>query len=230
MTEPYVQIRTLTDDQLVHFLESPSRFYHTYILKKRHPVRWQSLVQSIIHRAFRYHYKKSSSADDTVKFMMKLFYIIPNTFFDSKIHYYDVVANITQHFVQLVQKNDATPPVLFLEPVSVEHEALQMNMKIFVDVMEWTASSFLVKKYIVSANEEQIDLLYKMMLVCLYEAFEKLPEQIKIVSLFDNRVYTFHPSIEDIEQSTDYLRLVKTLMMEPKQYSGNHTQEAVYLM
>ncbi len=68
------------------------------------------------------------------------------------------------------------------------------------------------------------------MVVCLYEAFEKLPEQMNIVSLLENRVYTFHPSIEDVEQSTDYLQLVKTLMMEPKQYSGNHTQEAVYLM
>lgn len=54
-------------------------------------------------------------------------------------------------------------------------------MSLTFEVGEWSAGSFVIKKYVVDADEEMLGLCQKLMTVFSYKAFGVLPERLKLL-------------------------------------------------
>lgn len=141
------------------------------------------------------------------------------TVFDTKVHYYTVLAKTTDHLLQyLSMKKNEDQPLFLFEKLTSYIDELETHLSLTIELAEWSTRSFTIKKYLVDADEELIDLYNQLMVVFTYEAFEKLPERIEIVNLMKGRVYTYSPSISDVSKGIEYFKYMKNQLLVPDGY------------
>lgn len=204
-------VNALSESQVFHYFDN---FSLDVSCKRK--MNQNRIIHSVMKRTFMYHYEKSSSLDDTIAFVTRLFYSIPNSFFQSKLDYYHVIATVTKYIQQwLGEKKNKIPPLFLFEQLSVYHETLQIEMNVQLDLAEWTDTSFTITKYVIPANDEQIKRLYEMIVVFSSLYFEHLPKKIKFLSLLDGSVYSYTPTCNEIDGCTDNVYLLYTLLNQP---------------
>lgn len=113
--------------------------------------------------------------------------------FESKIHYYKTLANITDQLLQcLTTERIENPPLFLYEKFNMNMDELGTELSLTFEVAEWSGNSFIIKKYLVDTDEEMNLLFNNMISVFCVKAFGQLPERIEIYSLMEGKrnIYT----------------------------------------
>jgi hypothetical protein len=226
-TDQKIEIKHLSNQVLHGFMRCPYRFYWQHIKGKgADHVDWRELVQYVINKVIHHYYLLPlghRSSFQILKLIEK-YWKLEVKWFDSKSHYYTVLASITDHLIQqLNSKEEVHPPLFLFEKYNIKSEELQTNISMTLQVGEWTEDSFTIKKYLVDGDKDIINLYYHFTLVMTDVAFAKLPESIEIISLLTGKSYVFHPTEEDIKESYQYLQLFKRLLENPTNYIKTDT-------
>src|SRR4051794_2202884 len=148
-THPLVFVKTLTDYHLESFLKCPYKFYYQYILMLNSgQVKWRQVVQSIINQVVHNFYQLPPNAQNQLH-IMKLIdrhwkHVSPKVF-ESKIHYYMVLAKTTDHLLQYLSMEKKQKPPLFLyQKLNTYIAELETQLPLTFDLAEWTPDSFTV--------------------------------------------------------------------------------------
>lgn len=115
----------------------------------------------------------------------------------------------------LTQEQQGTvKPFYLCQPVSVYVDEIGLELTTMQQVVEWNNSELVIRKYISSANVELVNAYSHLCVVFAHKVFQQLPTRIEVYSVLTGKSYEVHPSLEDITQSIDYLRLSAGIMKE----------------
>ncbi|WP_404328115.1 PD-(D/E)XK nuclease family protein [Mesobacillus maritimus] len=222
-SQTQVTIKTITDYHLESFLRCPYRFYYQHILSlDSSQVKWRQLVQSIINHVVYSFYQLSRNEQNklhVLKLVDRYWKNVNPKAFESKVHYYMVLAKTTEQLLQfLVPKTEQHPPLFLYEKMNTYVEELEIDLSLTFELVEWTKKSFMVKKFLVEADEEMVQLYLHMLVVFSDKAFGKLPEKIEIITLLDGKKYGFSPTMSNVEQGIVYLNKMKRTIKQPITY------------
>ena len=98
-------------------------------------------------------------------------------------------------------------------------EELGVQIALTFEVGEWSAKSFVIKKYVVDANEEMLALCKKLTAVFSHKAFGVLPEKIEIVNLIEGTRHSYAPKEQDMIEGMDDLYRMKEMLQQPEHYT-----------
>lgn len=219
-----ISIKTMTDYHLYDFMRCPHKFYFRHI-KRREPssFEWQQMVQAIVNQIIIDYYTSPVEKQTTMLLLERLERHWGNVridMFSSKAEYYIVLAKLTDHLLQFV-KNDASkiPPLFLYEKLQTYMEELGVHISYRFEVGEWSTKSFVIKKYVVDANEEMLALFQKLTAVFSYKAFGILAERIEIVNLIEGTRYEYVPKERDIVDGMKDLYRMKEILQQPELYT-----------
>ncbi|MEW9053256.1 MAG: hypothetical protein AB2392_19005 [Neobacillus sp.] len=184
--------------------------------KKRRPLDWRQVVQHVVNQVVYSYVKKPAEQRHpltVLKLVDQYWSKVPLGLFESKIHYYRVVAKITDHLMQhLNTEVNPQPPLFLFEKFKTNIEELNIELSLTFDVGEWSSSSFIVKKYLVEANADMLQLYQLLIVVFSDQVFKQLPEKIEVVTLLDGKKHVFYPSEEKVKEGLQYLQVMKQMM------------------
>lgn len=225
---PVVSVKTMTDYHLESFIRCPYKFYYQHILSL-HPsqVKWRQVVQFTINRVVCSFYQlplDTQTKSSVLKLIDQYWKSVSPEVFESKVHYYMVLAKTTDHLLQFLPNQQKKKPPLFLyQKMKTYIEELETQLSLTFELAEWTADGFAIKKFLVEADEEMIQLYHHLMVVFANEAFGKLPERIEIITLLEGTKYTISPDQTHVEQGILYLEMIKDLLQHPNDYAKTNS-------
>jgi CRISPR/Cas system-associated exonuclease Cas4 (RecB family) len=210
-------------DHIRDFITCSHRFLFKYV-KKEHSsyAEWRTIVQSVVNRVV-YEFYKVPPGQRTSLYVLqvleKQWKSVPISIFESKAHYYTVLAQLTDYLLHYLLKDITEQPPLFLyEKMQTYMEELGISISLTLELGEWAQESFVIKKYIVDANESMIQLFWQLTAVFSYKAFDVLPKEIEIISLLEGKSRKYRPKKEDIRAGIEYLHTMKQALEEPMAY------------
>jgi hypothetical protein len=211
-------MKTMTEENLKSFISCPYKFYYEAVEKKRRPLDWRQLVQHVVNQVVYSYIKQPAEKRHSMtvlKLIEQYWSKVPLGLFESRKHYYMVVAKITDYLMQHLSMEVNTQPPLFLyEKFKTQIEELNIELSLTFDVGEWSSSSFIVKKYLVEANADMLILYQLLITVFSDQVFKKLPEKIEVVTLLDGKKHVFYPAEEKVSEGLQYLQVIKHMMEE----------------
>ncbi|MFD6211254.1 hypothetical protein [Peribacillus sp. NPDC060253] len=221
--EHRISIVTLTDYHLQDFIRCPYQFYFQHIEGKiTTQLDRRKKVQFVVNQVVSRYYKlppKSQTPKKVMELIDDHWSAIDVRQFESKVHYYRALANITDHLLQfLTSKKIEYPPLFLYEKFNTNIEELGTELSLTIEVAEWTSNSFIIKKYLVDTHEDMNLLFNNMISVFCKKAFGQLPERIEIFSLMEGKIETYIPTMKDVSDGLEYLNIIKNLLQEPKKY------------
>ncbi|QOR68051.1 hypothetical protein IM538_07945 [Cytobacillus suaedae] len=222
-----ISIQTITDYHLESFIRCPYRFYYQHVLSvKTSKIKWRQAVQFIINQVVHKFYQlpfEEQHKLSALKLIESLWSIISSSIFDTKYHYYQVLAKTTDHLLQFLSARvSQTPPIFLYKKLSTYIEELETQLSLTFDVSEWSEKSFTIKKFLLEADEEMIHLYNHLLVVFSYKAFGKLPEKIEVVTLLKGETFTYSPSVDDLVKGITYLKYMKNVLLEPTDYERKY--------
>lgn len=222
-SQTQVTIKTITDYHLESFLRCPYRFYYQHILSlDSSQVKWRQLVQSIINQVVYSFYQLSPNEQNklhVLKLLDRYWKNVNPHAFESKVHYYMVLAKTTEQLLKfLVPNTEQHPPLFLYEKMNTYVEELKIDLSLTFELVEWTNKSFMVKKFLIEADEEMVKLYLHLLVVFSVKAFGKLPEKLDIITLLNGKKYTFSPTMSHVEQGIVYLNKMKSILKQPITY------------
>jgi hypothetical protein len=221
-----ISVKTIADYHLEEFMRCPYQFYQKQILGKRVTrLHWREMVQYAVNQVVEDYYKLPPQSRSAYKVMelIQRHWIKKVDLFASKIDYYLVLANVTDHLLHcLLEAKDADVPVLLFEKLRVYLEELQVELAMTFQVVEWSAESYIVKKFFVEENENILTSFKHMAVFFCKKAFQSLPERIDAVSLLTGATHRFYPQPDDVPKALEYLQFTKNLLQESKNYPKCH--------
>lgn len=180
----------MTDYHLYDFMRCPHKFYFRHIKRREaSSFEWQQIAQMIVNQIINEYYT-APAVKQTKIFLLTLlekhWKKVRVNMFASKAEYYVVLARLTDHLLQFVEKDvNETPPLFLYEKFQTYMEELGVHISLTFEVGEWSAQSFVIKKYVIDANEEMLALCQKLTTVFCYKAFGVLPLKIEIINLIE---------------------------------------------
>lgn len=224
-----ITIKAITDDHLMAFLRCPYQFYYQYLLTlDSYQMKWRQMVQSAINQVIKEFHQLPPTEQHNIS-ILKLVdsswsHVSPQVF-ESKQHYYMVLAQTTDHLLQFLTKRiEQNPPLFLFRKIKTYVEELETNLSLTYDLAKWQSESFSVTKFLVEAEEEMIELYQHLMVVFSRKAFNKLPEEIEVITLLDGKRYLCSPTEENYTQGIMYLQYMKNMLLNPDQYEITDSQ------
>ncbi len=229
MRHTNISVKTITDYHLESFIRCPYKFYYQHVLLiNSSQLQWRQVVQFAINQVVDHFYQLPLNAQNTVnamKLINRFWENVSPKLFESKVHYYMVLAKTTDHLLQfLSEKKKEKPPLFLYQKLNTYMEELETQLSLTFELTEWSTQSFTIKKFLVEANEDIIDLYHHLLVVFSHEAFGTLPEKIEILTLLEGKKYTFSPTIDHIAQGIMYLDYMKNLLQHPDHYSKTNSK------
>lgn len=223
-----ISVNTITDYHLESFLRCPYHFYYQHILSvNSKKVKWRQAVQSIINQTVKRYYQLAEPDQTTFNILKLLDGYWKNVsvqLFDSKLHYYTVLATTTDHLLQLLSRNKKQEQPLFLfEKHTTYIDELETHLSLTIELAEWSSDSFIIKKYLVESDEELLKLYSYLMIVFSHKAFGKLPEKLEIINLLKGEINKYSPTVNDVSKGLLYLQHMKNLLKDPNDYTKTTT-------
>jgi hypothetical protein len=225
---PIVSVKTMTDYHLESFIRCPYKFYYQHILSlDSSQVKWRQVVQFIINQVVQNFYQlplDTQNKLNVLKLIDRYWKNVNPQLFESKVHYYMVLAKTTDHLLQFLSiKRKQKPPLFLYQKLNTYIKELETQLSLTFELAEWSTHSFTLKKFLVEADEEMIQLYNHLMVVFSSEAFGKIPERIEIFTLLEGKKYTFLPTVKNITQGIMYLKYMKNLLQDPNDYSKTNS-------
>lgn len=108
----------MTDYHLYDFMRCPHKFYFRHI-KRRKPssFEWQQIAQMIVNQIINEYYTLPAGQQTKIVLLIlieKYWKKVRINMFASKTEYYIVLAKLTDHLLQFVERDDSQTPPLFL--------------------------------------------------------------------------------------------------------------------
>lgn len=216
---PQIEIKTMTDDHLELYIRCPYRFYYQYVLQLQNKeIKWRQVVQHIVKRVVRKYYTlplKARSNLNTLKLIDKAWRPISIRWFDSRLHYYMVIAKTTDHLLEsLLKGKSETPPLLLYQKLNAYVEDLETQLQVTFELVEWSPCAFTIKKFLLETDVEMFRLYSHLLVVFSSKVFGKLPEKIVLITLLDGKEHVFFPKKEDVSTGIQYLQTMKYLLQQ----------------
>ncbi|MFJ7974360.1 PD-(D/E)XK nuclease family protein [Peribacillus sp. NPDC096379] len=223
MKNHMISIRTITEQNLKDFILCPYKFYYEYIEKKKSPLDWRKVVQQVVHRIVYAYYQlpiEHRHATKVLELIEQHWLKISPQFFESNIQYYQVVAKVTDYLLQdLTEVSNLDPPLLLFEKYKTHIQELDVDLALTFDVVNFSNSSFVVKKYVVQADQEMLKLYYFLIQVFSEKVFQIRPTRVEVITLIDQKKHIFRPTQETLDEGTSYLLLMKHFLEDSAIYS-----------
>jgi hypothetical protein len=215
-----ISIKLLADRHLENLHRCPHQFYLRQV-KKQQTYTWKQVVQHAVHQVIARYYRLPKAARSTTSILQLL-----NThwrkdvrLFDSKGHYYEVLAIVTNHLVQtLLTDREAEAPVILFETMRTYSFELETEIGITFHVVQWTDSSFSIKRYVLEEEMDSFESYKHMAVLFCEQGLGRLPERVEILSLLSGRAKVWHPSYEDIRHALEYMKEAKRILADPENY------------
>ncbi|MCP3738162.1 hypothetical protein [Rossellomorea sp. BNER] len=220
---PLISVKTITDYHLESFIRCPYKFYYHHILSLNDgELKWRQVVQYVINQVVQNYYQLPLIEQNPLNVFTlfdRYWKHVSYELFESKKHYYMVLAKITDHLLQfLTAKQNPAPPLFLYEKLNTYVKELETKLSLTFELAEWSTNLFTIKKYLVEADEELIKLYHHLIVVFSNEAFGNLPDRIEIITLLEGEKYTYTPTRNDITQGIKYLKKMKSLLLQPDGY------------
>ncbi|MGM7634425.1 hypothetical protein [Bacillus sp. Hm123] len=220
MSQYSLSIRTISDQHFKEVINCPHKYFYRYIKGvKSKKVEWKKVMQYIVNQVVIQYFQIPPSKRTTSRVLELIHqHVSPLTvaIFDSKMHYYTVIANVTDYLVQELTTNYGTLPPVFVHEKFRQHiQELDTYLSLTIEVGEWHRESYQVTKYLVDTNEELIKLYRYLTIVFCEKSFHQLPSSVRIVSLLNNKEYCYSPCSEDMEVGIRYLQTLKEMIKKP---------------
>ncbi|KAA9013233.1 hypothetical protein [Niallia endozanthoxylica] len=231
-----ISIKTLTDNHLESFISCHNKFYHQYILRKNSgEVQWRQMVQFSVHKIILNYYRlplKEQNEPNLLKLIEQYREYIHPKLFENKVHYYRTLAKITEHLILFLTTNRHVGPPLFLyEKLQVAVKELNTNLSLTIDMGAWVNHSFVIKKFLLDADERTVSLYKYLLVVFSKNAFGVLPDQIELLSLADGSRHIITPTEQDAVNGLKYLEWLKNHIQKPEYYQKqncHHCSECIF--
>ncbi|KAA9021590.1 hypothetical protein [Niallia endozanthoxylica] len=224
---PNITVKTIAYDYLKSFIKCPYPFYYQHLLSfDSRQVTWKQAVQSVINHVIGDYQQLPMHAQNQVSILELIdqyWKRVNPLLFESKVDFYLVLAKTTDHLLQFLSQKSSVNPSLFLfGKFECLNEELEKSLSLTIEVGEWSAQSFTIKKFLLEAEEELIHLYKLLLAVFSYLTLGKLPEKIEIITLLDGDCHTFSPTMRHVKEGTEYLQYMKNFFQHPK--SSTHTK------
>lgn len=223
-----VRIKTLTDYHLEAFISCPYKFYYQYILSKNHsPFHWRQEVQKSINLIIKEYYSLPITKQNKICLLHLIdqnWRNIKMNIFDDQIHYYTVLAKVTDYLLQsLTPKKN--PPLFLFEKLHTFVEEIETELSLTFDIGEWSNDAFMIKKYLLDTDESMIKVFQYLITVFSFKAFGVFPEKIEIISLLQGEKFTFYPNEQEFSKGLIYLDFIKDSIKKSEYYWNKESDE-----
>ncbi|OCT15545.1 hypothetical protein A8709_15835 [Paenibacillus pectinilyticus] len=137
--------------------------------------------------------------------------------FGSEATYREVKHRVLTHLYDVLRSDSALEwPHLLFESIDVWMEELQMGLSMIIQVMAPSEKSFVIHKYVMDDGAASLALFTHMSIVFCHKAFGVMPEALQIVNLMSGMQQRIETKDFIVEQSIDYIRLVKDVYLESR--------------
>ncbi|WP_241475073.1 hypothetical protein [Priestia flexa] len=216
-----VQIKTLASHHIEEFIQCPYKFYQRQLKARKHQlVDWRSLVSVTIHKVVKEYYAKAPyerSAYFILQLIGRYWSKLSPELFQSKIHYYEVLASVSDHLLTfLMSELQDDTPLFVYEKYGVYVPELETNISLLIDAAYWSDSSYEVTKFLIDDQSEVKEMLTAFMMVFTKHAFNRMPKAIHFYSLLTGKRETVEIVSENYLESVNKLKMMKDVLEEPK--------------
>lgn len=226
LTPVQIAIKTITDYHLESFARCPNQFYYNHVLQLSPGKHWKQAVLFACHHVIHGYHQlppECRTVGNILTLIEKAWRPIGFQMFDSAAHYYTVIAKTTDHLLEFLTKGNRTePPLLLYQKLTAYIKELETQLSITFEIVEWSSQTFVIKKFLVEADDEILQLYYHLLVVFANKVFETLPENIVMMTLLDGKKQVFTPREKDIPESMQYLQKMKYLLQHvPEEFTQN---------
>lgn len=123
---------------------------------------------------------------------------------------------IDQLYHILTHKSRIEWPILLFESMDVWIKELDMGLSMIVQALETTQQTVVIHKFVMEDNAASLALLTHMAVVFCHKAFEGKTVQLQVINLVSGKRHHIETKHYAMEQSLDYLRLVKEVYLESR--------------
>lgn len=123
---------------------------------------------------------------------------------------------IDQLYRILTSRSRIEWPLLLFESLDIWVDELDLGLSMIVQVMESTEDTIAIHKFVVEDSAASLDLFTHMSVVFCNKAFEGMPVKLQVVNLMTGKQHQIETKHFSMEQSLDYLKLVKDLYLESR--------------
>lgn len=228
-----ISVKTMTDYHLETFIRCPYKFYYQFILgKKNGELTWRQMVQFSVNNIVCDYYRlpvREQNKLNLLKLIDHYWEPIHIGLFENKIEYYLVLAKVTDHLLHFLSTEEIIHPPLFLyEKLHTSVEEISTTIALTFEVGEWTKNAFIIKKYLLDADESMVTLYSYLTVIFSHKAFGVLPEKIELLSLIDGKQHVLCPTEHDVAEGFKYLEFMKSHLQTPDRYfKSNSIKECV---
>ncbi|WP_078414116.1 hypothetical protein [Priestia abyssalis] len=213
-----VNVKTISNEHLEQFMHSPDIFLQECLLHKnrnRH-ITWERAVKAAVKQILKEYFQlpvQERTALSTLKLLERQWHCINVRLFQSKMHYYTVLAKVTDYLLQeLGACSHIMPPLFLYEKYRVAVAELGIDLSVEIDVGEWTANSYKIKKIMLDDSEEVRNAFVHLMVVFGRHAFNQLPDSIEFYCLMTGTKYEVCIKEAQYEESLHFLGLIKSTL------------------
>ncbi|MCM3439939.1 hypothetical protein ACUIJN_22330 [Metabacillus halosaccharovorans] len=209
--------KLVMQDHLESFIKCPYQVYYFQLLHEKERM-WRQNIQAVINSIVHTYYElrlEDQTKLSALKLINQYWHQVRFDIFRSGEEYYMVLAKITDHLLQFLSTKSKQPPLFLYENLYIK--GLESQASITIELAEWSATSFSVKKFLLEADQQLMERYSQLVSVFSYETLGILPEKIEIVSLLDGRITAFYPIEQDIPKGVQYLEFIKQLINENNQ-------------
>ncbi|WP_243292110.1 hypothetical protein [Bacillus sp. FJAT-47783] len=233
---PYISIKTMSDQHLETFIRCPQRFFYQHVVKEsRMEWTWEEGVQQVINQVVHQFYLlpyQARTAHRILTLIEKYWKLLSINQFESKIHYYAILAKVTDHLLHFLSKERSQcPPLLLYEKLQSYIQELETKLSVLFEVVEGGERSFRIKKFVTSSEQGLSELFYYLMIIFSKEVFNTIPKVIEVYGVIDGRKQVYTPKEEDVSEAITYLQLLKEIVEDPSSYSKTyfHCEQCPYM-
>ncbi|MBW7476870.1 hypothetical protein K0T92_19315 [Paenibacillus oenotherae] len=225
-------MRLIEDYKLEELLRYPYRYGSGQGKPRRqYDVNWKQLAQYAVSYVIEDFYRlpPNSRTIDRLKGLIENRWTNRGYKFDSSHHFAQVKSAVTANLVKILAQGERRElqPIISFEQWGTYIPALDLNLTMILQTVFPEAGSadgraYSIQKYMVDADEEVIHAFRHMAAVFGQSAFGRAPERIDVISMLDGKQYRFCPDERSLEQSVDFLRLIRVVAAESESDGYSH--------
>lgn len=137
--------------------------------------------------------------------------------FGTDTFYSEVKQSVIDQLYQILSNESRIEwPLLLFESMDVWIEELDLGLSMIVQAMESSQESVVIHKFVMEDSAPALALFTHMSVVFCNKAFGGIPAQLQVVNLMSGKQHRIETSNYSMEQSLDYLRLVKDVYLESR--------------
>jgi CRISPR/Cas system-associated exonuclease Cas4 (RecB family) len=215
-----ISVKTLADWHIEEFSRCPHQFYLKQ-LKKQQQYTWKQMVSYVVHLVIQDYFTLPPQGRTVTNVLRLLdtYWVKKVHLFQSKSHYYTVLASVANHLTSnLLKERESKPPVILFETLRTHSKQLQLDLSMTFHVVQWGAESLIIQKYLVDESLDKFTGYRHMALLFSEEAFERTPEKIELISLLSGKKDVWCPKEEDRIKSAAYMEEIKKRFKERSSY------------